>query len=122
MKNYILEKRIVYAMSIAICFYICYLVGTTVNRQNALITNFTKKEYVLASEAAIRLQVLDTLDKNKDDKNEIACILKNEVSRLSQQWNFCKSQSECINNLRGVKYPKTNETINAFKKEICSSR
>ncbi|QMV71629.1 hypothetical protein HS961_01590 [Comamonas piscis] len=120
MKNYILEKRIVYAMSIAICFYICYQVGTIVNKQNALITSFTKKEYVLASAAAIRLQTLETLDKNIGDKTATTCILEKEVLRLSQNWNYCKSQPECIHNLRGVKYPKTNEIINALKKDQCT--
>lgn len=120
MKNYILEKRIVYVASITICFYICYQAGTIVNKQNALIASFAKKEYVLASEAAIRLQTLETLNKNVGDITATTCILKKEVLRLSQNWNFCKSQPECIHNLRGIKYPKTNEIINAFKIEVCT--
>lgn len=122
MKNHIFGKRIVYAVSVAICFYIFYQIGTVIDKQNALIASFANKEYLLASEAAIRLQTLDALSKNADDKIATNCILKEEISRLSQNWNFCKHKPECIHNLRGVKYPETNEIINAFKKEICTSK
>lgn len=112
-------KIFLYVILMTSCFFASYKGGMSINQNKTLLEAQAEMDKVLAIKAISRINALQEIKANINEKNKLICTLKNEVHRLAADWQYCKSDATCIKEWQGGLYDKLDDIIEEFEHEVC---